>query len=146
MDDIGECYTLEGGSVRRGYVRFQTGNAREPGRVTHSAHRVAWMAVNGPIPDGGQILHRCDNRACIRASHLYLGDNDDNVRDKVMRLRFPRKLSPDEVAEIRRLYGRRGQGGVSGRDLALRFGVSKSQVSQIVNGKRWKGTEGLAEG
>jgi hypothetical protein len=139
MDGIGECYIVEGGSVRRGYVRVQTGNAREPGRVTLSAHRIAWMAVHGPIPDRGQILHRCDNRACIRAAHLYLGTNDDNVRDRVMRLRSAKKLSDEEVHEIRRLYSRYGRSGMSGRDLAARFGTSPSNISLIVNGIHRKG-------
>ena len=91
------------------------------------------MAVNGPIPAGGKILHRCDNRPCIRASHLYLGTNADNVRDRVMRLRGYRKLSDAEVSDIRRLFGRYGRGGVSGKELAERYGVSRSHVSSIVH-------------
>jgi hypothetical protein len=135
VEDIGECYLLDG-PTRKGYVRLRVGSSREGGAYKdHSAHRVAWMAVNGPIPDGGQILHHCDNRACIRASHLYLGTNDDNVRDRVMRMRSARKLTDEEVAEIRSLYGERGVGGVSGEDLARQYGVSKSLISRIIHRK-----------
>jgi len=143
MDDIGECYTLESGALRKGYPRIDVGGSRSSGKLV-SAHRVAWMAINGPIPEGGQILHRCDNRACIRGTHLYLGDNDQNVRDRVMRLRSARKITEEEAAEIRRLYSPfgsndhygRGPGtGMSGKDLAVRFKTSPSNISRIVNGK-----------
>lgn len=138
MEDIGECYELDG-PKRKGYVRFQIGNSRRPERLLLSAHRIAWMAVNGPIPSGGQILHKCDNRACVRATHLYLGDNNDNVRDRVMRLRSFHTVSDEDVAEIRRLYSRYGKNGLSGKELAARFGTSRSNISLIVNGHHRKG-------
>ena len=141
--DLGECYELVG-HRRKGYVRFQVGSSRTGDFFRLSAHRIAWMAVNGPIPEGGQVLHRCDNRACIRASHLFLGDNLDNVRDRVMRMRSARKLSDEEVADIRRLYSRYGTRlggtGLSGKELSERYGVGRSQISRIVNGIRRKGT------
>ena len=34
------------------------------------AHRVAWEAENGPIPDGMVIDHLCRVRNCVRVSHL----------------------------------------------------------------------------
>ncbi len=132
MDDIGECYELSGGSRRKGYVRV------EYKYRTHSAHRIAWMAVNGPIPEKGEILHRCDNRSCIRASHLYLGTNEENVRDRVMRLRSWHKLTDEEVLEIRAKYSAWGRGGMTGRQLAAQYGVSKAQISRIVTGQRRK--------
>ena len=128
--DIGKCYILEGGTVRKGYVRVDVGNrSHGKGKARYlSAHRVAWMATNGPIPEGGQILHHCDNRACIRSTHLYLGDNDANVRDRVMRLRSFRKLSDDDIIEIRRLATAH-----TGVELARRFHVSKAHISRILN-------------
>lgn len=49
--------------------------------VPRLAHRVVWEAVNGPIPEGGCILHRCDNPPCCNPTHLYLGTKLDNYRD-----------------------------------------------------------------
>ena len=132
-EGIGECYTLEGGTARNGYVRVDVGT-RSHGKGKSrflSAHRVAWMAVNGPIPEGGQILHHCDNRACIRATHLYLGNHADNVRDRVMRLRSWRKLEDEQIIEIRRLYAE----GWSQKDLVAKFGTSKSNMSRICRGE-----------
>lgn len=43
--------------------------------------RVSWALEQGPIPDGKWVLHRCDNRRCVRPSHLFLGSSQDNVDD-----------------------------------------------------------------
>ena len=141
IEDLGECYELEdAGTVRSGYPRLDVaGRSHGRGKARYiSVHRLAWMAVNGPIPVDGQILHKCDNPPCFRASHLYLGNHTDNVRDRVMRLRSARKLTDQEVAEIRHLYSRYGQRlgelGVSGKELSERYGVGRSQISRIVNG------------
>lgn len=34
------------------------------------AHRSAWEAVYGPIPDGYHVHHVCGNKACINVAHL----------------------------------------------------------------------------
>lgn len=61
-------------------------NAFGYGRMTYKgrlqvAHRLSWIAFNGPIPEGLSVLHRCDNASCINPDHLWLGTYSDNLRD-----------------------------------------------------------------
>jgi hypothetical protein len=44
-------------------------------------HRLAWSLVNGPIPEGLYVCHRCDNRACYEIGHLFVGTAKDNNVD-----------------------------------------------------------------
>ena len=48
-----------------------------------TAHRVSWLIAYGPIPDGIEVLHSCDNPPCIRPQHLFLGTQQDNIDDMI---------------------------------------------------------------
>lgn len=79
----GDCWEW-GGSKVKGYGSFSH-NSR-----TIQAHRFIWQLINGPIDDGFNVLHRCDNPACVRPSHLFLGTQGDNVRDCIRKGRNSR--------------------------------------------------------
>ena len=53
------------------------------------AHRVAWQLTRGPIPDGLVVCHSCDNPACVRPDHLFLGTQQDNIQDMLRKGRRP---------------------------------------------------------
>lgn len=46
------------------------GQTKEFRKRTLKAHRVAYTALNGPIPDGLTIDHLCFTRNCINPSHM----------------------------------------------------------------------------
>lgn len=98
------------------------------------AHRVAWKLERGPIPDGLQVCHRCDVTKCVRPDHLFLGTQTDNNRDCLAKgrgnRRTHRSLTPEQVRAIRAFR----REGLLHHDIALRFGVSRSLVGQILNG------------
>lgn len=79
-----ECWEWQASRHKKGYGQF--GFYPRPAKSrTIRAHRACWLLVHGAIPDGVSVLHHCDNPACVNPAHLYLGSNDDNVRDRVAR-------------------------------------------------------------
>lgn len=79
----GEGCWLWGGSLKTNGYGQLNGPSQGGGRDGKNllAHRVAWELVNGPIPDGLWVLHRCDNPPCVNPAHLFLGTVRDNVID-----------------------------------------------------------------
>lgn len=71
------CWIWTGAHDRAGY-----GWMRIDGIII-GAHRIAWELAYGPIPDGLLVCHHCDNPTCVRPSHLFLGDHQDNYDDMV---------------------------------------------------------------
>lgn len=73
------------------------------GSPSRLAHRKAWTLANGPVPEGLDVLHHCDNRACGKAivdssgpSHLFVGTMSDNMRDMYAKGRNPRNMPAGE--------------------------------------------------
>jgi hypothetical protein len=104
------------------------------------AHRVQYAALIGPIPDGYDVHHECENTACINPGHLALKlpspHRSDHQRDaKAL-------LTVAQVVEIRE---RAAAGEVQNR-LAEEYGVPFRHISDIVRGRRWKDAPGPIKG
>ncbi len=71
------CWEWQAQRDKDGYGRIE-----RVGRVFR-AHRAAYELAYGPIPDGLQVCHTCDNPPCIRPDHLFLGTSRDNWQDSI---------------------------------------------------------------
>lgn len=105
------------------------------------AHRVVDEFVDGPIPSGVVIRHKCDNPKCCRPSHLERGTMNDNRNDMVIRDRVAHgsrhwisKMNESLVSEARLRHGN----GESGCSLAKVFGIQASTMTSLLRGETWK--------
>lgn len=134
-----KSHCWEWGGNMRGVIGKQVGVLTFNGKRV-SAHRVAWIVKNGEIPKGMHICHVCDNHKCINPSHLFLGTNRDNMKDKVLKGRQSKgehrptsKLKEWEVIKIRKL----AEMGVMQTRLARDFHVSSTTIFRVVHRHLW---------
>lgn len=105
------------------------------------AHRASMLLHHGEIPEGKFVLHKCDNRLCVRPDHLFFGTQQENIADMHAKGRSRvaigehhgfAKLTEAQVREIRSIKG------VTTRAMAETFGVSHGQISRIRLRYDWK--------
>ena len=134
------------------------GRLRWAGRL-RLAHRVSWELRVGPIPEGMQVLHRCDDPRCVRPDHLFLGTQADAIAEAKVKHRARsatgdrngRRTQPErrprggrsktarlDEAQVREIRALAARDDVSQRAIARRFGIGRSTVRGIVAWMWWK--------
>lgn len=133
------CWVWIGSFVVTGYGTLQV-KGKSVG-----THRYSYELHFGPISNGLFVCHRCDNRACVRPDHLFLGTIADNMNDAWSKQRmYPNgrhpgaKLFPEQVIEIRQRYA----SGESSRRLSAEYQINLTTIKKIVIGKGWKNIGG----
>lgn len=125
------------------------GHLTRDGYHTILAHRAAYMVANDVAFESmpAVVMHTCDNPICCNPAHLKGGTQKQNIADMDAKGRrngkgrekpgfrgvrnHQSKLDEDAVRYIRR-------SGESKRDLAARFGVSKSAIGFVRKRATWK--------
>lgn len=124
------------GSVNKpggyGRIRYKYKNCR--------VHRLFYTLMMGPIPEGMELMHTCDNPLCINPNHLTPGTHAENIIDAYTKGRktvaqgpkHPRFVLTHEQA-IHAIAS-----DETGAAIAQRLGVSKSTICRLRNGTTWK--------
>jgi hypothetical protein len=135
------CWWWTAAILKTGYGRFSLGVGKAV-----SAHRYAYEISYGPIPDGLCVCHRCDNKSCVRPSHLFLGTRLDNMQDMIRKGRqivgvrrrglepVNAKLTSRDVLDIRKRF----TDGESSKSIAAEYPIHVSYIRQIAMKKCWK--------
>lgn len=134
VDRRGDCWLWAGRLNRHGYGELKVE------RKHVRAHRMAFAIANGEIGPGLLVCHRCDNRACVRPDHLFLGSNTENMADMVQKGRQSRgeaayhaKLSEaDALLAIEMLMA-----GARHREVAGALNIKIGTVAHIATRRTW---------
>lgn len=126
-----DCWLWTSAAIPGGHGQMMLG-ARPHARPSY-AHRIAWTLAHGEIPAGMSVLHTCDVPLCVNPKHLFLGDQDANMKDAARKGRLS--------IERRRNRGKRDEaiarylaGGVTQIELATDYHVHKLTVHRWLKG------------
>ena len=125
----GDCLVWKRGKNKTGYGRFTLN-----GRMV-LAHRASFELHYGHLPKDICVLHKCDNRACVKPEHLFLGNQKENLIDMNKKGRRFSKISAEDAREIRTIYAK---GKITQSDIGKAYGICQVAVSDIINRKIWK--------
>jgi HNH endonuclease len=145
IPERGGCREWRGAHTMKGYGK------RKIAGQQWLVHRWVWTQMHGPIPEGLNVLHHCDNPPCYLLDHLFLGTTQDNHDDMVAKGRAVTPpivrhygeangmttLTIAQVAEIRAALA----AGEVQRRIAERYGVAPATITRIKRGKVWRGPQ-----
>lgn len=116
------CWEYTGYRSTQGYGRIRIDKQEK------LTHRLSWEIHNSLIPEGQQVLHKCDNPPCCNPEHLFLGTQIDNLRDarEKGRMNTNTKVRKEVVIELFKRYS-------SYSRVAKELGISRQRVYQITS-------------
>lgn len=135
VDKTGDCWLWTGYRQPDGYGQFRANSK------FYNSHKFAYELAYGPVPDGLEVMHTCDQPHCCNVAHMHLGTHLDNMRDCYNKRRHAfgmrntrAKLTDGQVRELRVLRDQ----GWKFHELSARFGISSSHACNIYGRKAWR--------
>ena len=128
-----QCWEWRGHKQNKGYGVFGD-------RTNHTvmAHRVSALIKYGTL--SGNVLHKCDNPACVNPGHLFTGTQRENMQDAAKKRRVGVFSKPENYSHIRNSMERaeeiRAAAGTQ-YEIAEQFGISQATVSRIKRSEIW---------
>jgi hypothetical protein len=147
---LGPCWLWTGDHTRRSYGLF-----RLSGNTRWYAHRISYAITHEPFSSDLCICHHCDNPPCVNPSHLFLGTQGDNARDRDTKGRTVHaaqrwasehpdlllrgedvgeaKLRSVQIPEIRAAHA----SGEAIARIARRYGVARITIRNVIRRISW---------
>lgn len=123
-EEDNDCWLWTGFKNKNGYGKIYLIAEKE------YVHRIAYVIQYKDIPHGIKVLHKCDNPLCVNPNHLFLGTQQDNLKDMREKGRGKDYIFTDEaILDIRN----QGILGVPQRVIAAEYNISQRLVNKIIN-------------
>lgn len=145
--DDGKIFKISGTEMKQYTTKFgykRTALRRNKVRKHLYVHRLVCEAFIGPLPHGLQVDHINGNRTDNTLENLRYVTAKENINHKkdlgtafVGEKHFGAKLTDKAVEYIRSKYVRHSYHKSNARELADKFGVTKSNIIKIVNMHHW---------
>jgi hypothetical protein len=142
------CWNWQGAKTSIGYGALTIGDPRH----LMGTHKIALAIFGAGVPEGLFACHKCDNPACCNPNHLFVGNQQDNMADKVAKGRqakgdtinwhlYPEtvkrgeshhnaKLNKAAVIDIK-------TSALTGAELAIKYNISRSAICAVRKGRMW---------
>ena len=120
----GSCWMWTGVCLKGGYGSFRNENNDK-----EQAHRWSARVLGKLLIAGKCVCHHCDNPGCVRPEHLFVGTQQDNMRDRDRKGRQGAVKIPMAVVDAIRADTRLQ------RTIAEQYGVAQSYVSRLKSGR-----------
>lgn len=129
-----DCWKWTGATDQNGYGRLSLGVGLGPVK----SHRFSYEIHKGPIPEGMNICHSCDNPNCSNPGHLWAGTQKENMTDAFLKGRIDNfvhafgegnnaaTLTNEQATQIRKEFA------AGATEHFLREKYNNSNISRIV--------------